>query len=495
MNAPLSPPTREGVSPEVMKIIVGILMAMFLAALDQTIVATAMPTLGEELGDLEHLPWVVTAYLLASTAVAPLYGKLSDIYGRRVMMLTGVWIFLIGSIACALAPSMFALILARALQGLGGGGLISLAQTIIADVVPPRERPRYQVHIASVFVASSVAGPVLGGLFAEYLHWSLIFWINIPIGLVALVMTNSRLKQLPRHERYHRLDLLGAALMVCASTTLMLALTWGGISYPWASFEVLGLLAGSLVLWIAFTVRLLTAAEPFLPLNLFSNSVVRRATLASGFTMGTFIGLTIYAPIYLQSVVGLSAADSGLALIPLMVGTVMGAVTSGRGMARFKHYKRLPMAALAVSVAAILVMTVWPSGLPLWQLEGLFLVTSFGLGTVLPVVTVSIQNAVPLHQLGTATANMNFFRSLGGAVAVAAFGAILFGALSGGAGDLKGLDDLLREANVDVLAGAFRWVFLASAVGLGLAFLSLALMKELPLRASVAHAADSAIAD
>lgn len=495
MNAPLSPKTREGASPEVVAIIFGILMAMFLAALDQTIVATAMPTIGAELGDLEHLPWVVTSYLLASTAVAPLYGKLSDIYGRRVMMLTGVWIFLVGSVACALAPDMLTLILARALQGLGGGGLISLAQTIIGDVVSPRERPRYQVHIASVFVASSVAGPVLGGLFAEYLHWSLIFWINIPIGLVALAMTSSRLKLLPRHERYHRLDLLGAALMVCATTALMLALTWGGISYPWLSFQVLGLLLLSLVLWIAFTVRLLTAAEPFLPLNLFSNSVVRRATLASGFTMGTFIGLTIYAPIYLQSVIGLSAANSGLALIPLMAGTVTGAVASGRSMARVRRYKILPMVGLAISIAAMLVLTVWPSGLPLWALEILFALTSFGLGTVLPVVTISIQNAVPLHQLGTATANMNFFRALGGAIAVAAFGAILFGSLSGTGGDVRSLDGLVREARTDVVANAFRWVYLASAAGLSLAFLSLALMKELPLRASVAHAADSAIAD
>jgi EmrB/QacA subfamily drug resistance transporter len=490
MNAPPAPSTREGVSPEVVKIIFGILMAMFLAALDQTIVATAMPTLGRELGDLEHLPWVVTSYLLASTAVAPLYGKLSDIYGRRVMMLTGVWIFIIGSIACALAPSMLALVLARALQGLGGGGLISLAQTIIADVVSPRERPRYQVHIASVYVAASVAGPVLGGVFAEYLHWSLIFWINIPLGLVALAMTSARLKLLPRHERYHRLDFFGAALMVCASTALMLALTWGGVSYPWTSAEVLGLLAGSVALWVAFAWRLLTTAEPFLPLNLFSNSVVLWATLGSCFTMGTFIGLTIYAPIYLQAVVGLSAADSGLALIPLMAGTVTGAVASGRNMARIRHYKRIPMAGLAISIVAVLLLAFRPGDLPLWALEILFALTSFGLGTVLPVVTVSIQNAVPVHQLGTATANMNFFRSLGGAVAVAAFGAVLFGSLSGGEGELRSLDDLVRESRGDLVAEAFGWVFFASAVGQALALLSVGLMKELPLRASVAHAAD-----
>ena len=198
---------------EIRSIIVGIMLAMLLASLDQTIVATALPTIGRELNDVEHLSWIVTAYLLASTAVTPLYGKLSDIHGRRVTLLAGIAIFVAGSIACALAPTMLALILARALQGLGGGGLISLAQTIIADIVPPRERARYQVYIASVFVTSSVAGPVLGGFFAEHLHWSVIFWINLPLGLLAFAMTNAKLRRLPRHERPHRLDVLGAALL------------------------------------------------------------------------------------------------------------------------------------------------------------------------------------------------------------------------------------------------------------------------------------------
>src|SRR3954451_12553491 len=225
---------------EVRSIIGGIIVAMLLAALDQTIVATALPTIGRELGDFEHMPWVVTAYLLAATAVTPLYGKFSDTHGRRITLLIGIVAFVLGSIACALAPTMLVLILARLLQGLGGGGLLSPAQTIIADIVAPKERGRYQVYIASVFVASSLLGPVLGGFFAEHLHWSVIFWINIPLGLLALWMTNASLRRLPRHDRRHSLDLLGAALMVAGTVSFMLFLNWGGVRYPWSSPQVLG---------------------------------------------------------------------------------------------------------------------------------------------------------------------------------------------------------------------------------------------------------------
>jgi len=228
-NPPPGPPGPGPLSHrEVRSVIAGIIVAMLLAALDQTIVATALPTIGRELGDLEHLPWVVTANLLAATAVTPLYGKFSDIHGRRVTLLIGITTFVLGAVACALAPTMILLILARGLQGLGGGGLISLAQTIIADVVAPKERGRYQVYIASVFMAASVLGPVLGGFFAEHLHWSAIFWLDVPLGALALWMAYASLRHLPRHERRHRLDLLGALLLVGATVTLMLALSWGG---------------------------------------------------------------------------------------------------------------------------------------------------------------------------------------------------------------------------------------------------------------------------
>src|SRR5437763_1401676 len=266
---------------EILSIIFGLLLAMLLAALDQTIVATALPTIGQDLQDIEHLPWVVTAYLLASTAVTPLYGKLSDIHGRRPVLLAAISTFIVGSIACALAPSMFILICARGLQGIGGGGLISLAQTIIADIVSPRERGRYQVYIASVFITSSLAGPVLGGFCAEHLHWSAIFWINVPLGHGAFAMTYSKLKRLPRHERPHRLDLIGAACLVVASTSLLLALSWAGVRYPWLSFEIIGLIAVSITFWGTFFVRTQMISEPLIPITVLQNQVVRTGTLSA----------------------------------------------------------------------------------------------------------------------------------------------------------------------------------------------------------------------
>ncbi len=470
----------------VRRIVIGILLAMFLAALDQTIVATALPTIGRALGDPEHLPWIVTVYLLSSTAVTPLYGKLSDIHGRRLILLTGIGTFVLGSLACALAPSMTALILARALQGLGGGGLISLAQTIIADVVAPRERGRYQGYIAGVFVASSVAGPVLGGFIAEHLHWSLIFWINLPLGLAAFVITNRVLRRLPRHERRHRLDLLGAVLMVLATTMLLLALSWGGQRYPWGSAQVIGLIVGSAVVWVLFVVRLWTAFEPLLPLEVILNPVVAAGTATACCAMGVLIGLSVYVPIYLQSVLRLSASASGLAVVALMGGTVVGATISGRYMIHVRHYRRLPVGGLVVATLGVLVLAARPSGLPLTSVEVALAAIGLGIGTVLPVTTVAIQNAVELHQLGTATASMNFFRSLGGAILVAGFGAILLGGI--GADQLATLRTAAAGASAAPppgLAGAFGWLFLAAALGLAAAVACLFTMAERPLRGQI----------
>jgi len=472
-------------------IVIGIMLAMFLAALDQTIVATAMPTIGRELKDLEHLPWIASAYLLSATAVTPLYGKLSDIHGRRRVLLLGIVLFIIGSVACALAPSMLVLILARSLQGLGGGGLISLAQTIIADVVAPMERARYQGWIASVFVTSSVAGPVLGGFFAEHLHWSMIFWINLPLGLLAFWMTGSALRHLPRHERPHRLDLIGALLIVLASVTFMLALTWGGISYPWSSAPIVLLFVSAALASILFAARLLTAAEPLLPLAILLNPVVSCGTAAACFAMGTFIGLSIYLPVYLELVLGLTASGTGLALIPFMGGVVTGATLAGRLMMHLRHYKRPPVIGLAVATAGILLLAWRATGLPLLAVEVIFAIVGVGIGTVLPVTTVAIQNAVNLYQLGTATGTMNFFRSLGGAVAVAIFGAIVLGGIVAPGADPEKLAEVAARGGIDI-ARIFHHLFLAAAGGLALGLAWLLAMAERPLRSGRTHARDGA---
>jgi EmrB/QacA subfamily drug resistance transporter len=460
---------------EILSIILGLLLAMLLAALDQTIVATAMPTIGHDLHDIEHLPWIVTAYLLASTAVTPLYGKLSDIYGRRPVLLTAISTFIIGSVACAVAPSMFFLICARGLQGIGGGGLISLAQTIIADIVAPRERGRYQVYIASVFITSSLAGPVLGGFFAEHVHWSAIFWINIPLGLGAFAMTYTKLKRLPRHERPHRLDILGAGALVMASTTLLLTLSWGGVRYPWLSWQLMWLTLLSIGFWAAFFVRTQMAAEPLIPLTVLYNQVVRTGTLSASLAMGTFIGLSIFMPIYFEGIVKLSASGSGLALIPLMAGTVVGATISGRSMTHISHYKRLPLIALMFSLAATAAMA-FAHRYPIVLIEALLATISIGLGTVLPVTTVAIQNAVHVHELGTATASMNFFRQLGGAFIVAIFGTIVLS----GAG-MSGGDMTRGIVGAPELVSAFRSVFLTATGCVLICLLFLLRMEEKPL--------------
>jgi predicted MFS family arabinose efflux permease len=380
---------------------------------------------------------------------------------------------------------MLALILARALQGLGGGGLIALAQTIIGDLVPPRERARYQVHIAGVFMTSSLVGPVLGGFFAEHLHWSVIFWINLPLGLAALAISNRALKKLPRYDRPHELDLVGAAFLVAATVSLLLALGWGGTVYPWRSAPILGLVALSAMLWALFAWRMRTAREPLIPAGVLNNPVVRMATLATSFGMGTYIGLTIYLPVYFEAVLHLSASASGLALIPLMAGTVTGATLSGRAMMRFERYKRLPTAGLCIAVLGMSVLALAAGRLPLVAIEIVLGLLSVGLGTLLPVATVSIQNAVAPHQLGTATGTANFFRSLGSAFVVAIFGAIVLGA-SGLGSSLRGLDNLAAAAaqsGID-LSAVFRWVFAAATMGFLLALLFLWRMEERPLRGS-----------
>lgn len=472
---------------EIRSIIIGVLVAMLLAALDQTIVATAMPTIGAQLGDFEQLPWVVTSYLLAATAVTPLYGKLSDILGRRTALLIGIGIFMVGSVFCALAPNMLTLIIARAVQGLGGGGLISLAQTVIADIVAPKERPRYQAYIAGVFATSSIAGPVLGGLFAEHLSWTAIFWINLPLGLLAFGMTNSLLKKIPRHERPHRLDVLGAVLMVIATLCLLLALTWGGLRFPWLSAPIIGLLASSALFWVLFAIRLKLAVEPLISADLLENKVVGYGTAAAFFGMGVLIGLTIYIPIFLEGAYGLTASQSGLALVPVMVGTVAGATLSGRVMTHVRHYKRLPVAGLLIAIIALAIVAFTVESLSLAPLLVLLTATSVGLGTILPVTTVAIQNSVSPHRMGTATGVMNFFRSLGGALMVACFGAIVVSSIPDTklAGiSIENFASTLTEAGLSI-TGVYRWIFAAAALGLAFSLLSFFMMEERPLRSKI----------
>jgi EmrB/QacA subfamily drug resistance transporter len=463
-------------------IVAGIMLAMFLSALEQTIVAPALPAIGNSLGGIDDLSWVVTAYLLALTATTPLFGKLSDIYGRRLILLWAIGIFIAGSVACALAQNILMLIIARGLQGIGGGGLLPIAQTIIADLLSPRERPLVQGRTSIMFMSASILGPVLGGFLTDHLHWSLIFWINLPLGAVALVMTERALRGLPRNDRPHQLDVIGAALMVGAALALMLALAWGGTHYPWASWRIICLLAASTVLWALFAIRLLTAREPFIPLAILHGRVTSTITCAAFFSIGAVIGITIYTPLYCQTVLGVSASLSGLALIAFMGGATVGSLISTRIIVRVTHYMRVPLAGLVLAVLALAALAADPAGRSLAEVVALLFALGVGVGPMYPVSTIVMQNAVKPHQLGTATGTLNFFRTLGGAIIVALFGAIVLG----GVVDNSGVMTLekLQAAHGD-MAPAFHWVFIAAAVCLAISFVCLLAVEEQPLHGPV----------
>ena len=459
-------------------IVAGIMLAMFLSALEQTIVAPALPAIGKSLGSVDDLSWVITSYLLALTATTPLFGKLSDIYGRRIVLMLAIGIFILGSIACALAPTIWVLVLARGLQGIGGGGLLPIAQTIIADLLSPRERPVVQGRTSIMFMSASILGPVLGGFLTDHLHWSFIFWINVPLGIVALVMTERALRRLPRNDRPHRLDVVGAALMVGAALVLMLAISLGGAHYPWASWRIMALFASSAALWVLFALRLLTAREPFIPLAILHGRVTSTITIAAFFSIGTVIGVTIYMPLYCQTVLGASASVSGLALIAYMGGATLGSLVSTRFVVRVKHYMRVPIGGIVVSILVLAVLANNPAQHSLTEVVSLLFVLGLGLGPMYPVSTIVMQNTVKPHQLGTATGTLNFFRTLGGAIVVAIFGAIVLSGMGQGAPTAT-FDTL--AAGSGALATAFHWVFIAAAICLGISLACVLFVEEQPL--------------
>jgi MFS family permease len=320
----------------------------------------------------------------------------------------------------------------------------------------------------------------LGGVLTEHFHWSLIFWINVPLGLIALGMTSSALRYVPVQRRNHALDLLGAFLMMTAAVSLLLALTWGGVRFPWLSWQILALLLGSVCLWSLFSWRLFSAREPFLPVTVLANPIVRCATLAGTCCMGTLVGMTIFIPLYFETMLHFSASQSGLALIPLMGATVVASTTTGRMMVVVDHYKRMAVAGIIVAILGLAALSIWPVGLPTWGLIALLMVVGLGIGAVFPITTVGMQNAVTRAHMGIATGAMNFFRSLGAAIIVALFGAIVLGGI-GAAGGVS-VESLARTASEPALAYAYRFVFLAAMLVLcfGLAFLIA--MEEKPLR-------------
>ncbi|MET2826577.1 MDR family MFS transporter [Mesorhizobium shangrilense] len=468
-----APPLTES---EKNAIIGGVLLSMLLAALDQTIVAPAMPTIGRSLGHAEYLPWIVTGYLLTATAVAPLYGKISDVYGRRPTVYAAILIFLAGSLVSAMAPNMFVLVLGRAIQGAGGGGLFALTQTVVGDLVPPRERARYAAWFSGTWAVASVAGPLLGGTFAEHLHWSLIFWINIPLGFVAMAIINKPLKKLPIAAKNHSIDGLGALLLIVATALLLLALNWGGSAYPWVSPEVIGVLALSALFWGAFALRLMRAAEPLISLEVLGNPIVLAGTLSMFLLQASSVGLAVYLPVYLQSILGLTASESGIAMLGLLLGTVGGAASSGRLIPRFTHYKRIAMVGVIFAILCLGLLAFVAGHASLLVVEILTVCIGLGTGTTFPVTTVSVQNAVDRMHLGVATGVLTFLRSLGSALGVAMLGAVALGFGLPLAGE--GVQVAGHVASVL----PFEMIFLVAAATLVLGLITLTLMPEKELR-------------
>jgi EmrB/QacA subfamily drug resistance transporter len=477
---PVAPPAPLSKS-EVHTIILSLMLTMFLTALDQTIVATALPTIGRQFGDVSDLSWIITAYLLSSTAVAPVYGTLSDIYGRRAMIIVSLTLFLVGSVWCALAPNLLTLILARALQGIGGGGILPIVQTVISDIVTPRERGQYQAYFSAVWVSAGIGGPVLGGVFAEHLHWSVIFWINLPLGLLSLALLLPKMGKIPTFHRHRKIDWIGGLLLMTSAVVFMLVLTWGGSRFAWASPTILAMFGSAVAMAFAFVWHARNTDEPFLPIPLLGGSVVPYAMAAGACAIGTMIGLTVHMPLYYEVVYHLSASEAGLALIPIVAMSVPGAWIAGRAMMHTKHYKWAAIVgsgcatAAAVAIAVLLPM-------PLWALLALLSLLALGLGSCFPVSVVSIQNAVSRAQVGTATGAMNFFRSLMASFAVAMFTTILLTALGGNLtiGAEQNVSGGHGIAAADMVS-AFRYVFVAAAVLLASALTFLLIMEERPL--------------
>ena len=461
---------------EVRTILMSLLLTMFLAALDQTIVATALPTIGRQFQDVSSLSWVITAYLLASTAVAPVFGTLADIYGRRGMIIAALSLFVAGSVMCALAPNMTVLILGRGLQGLGGGGIMPVVQTVISDVVSPRERGQYQAYFSGVWMAAGIGGPILGGLFAEHLHWSMIFWINVPLALAGLALLLPKMAKIPAYHRRRKVDWLGGMLLMASAVVVMLVLTWGGNRYLWLSPTILSMVGAALALALAFVWQAGRADEPFVPLSLIGGPVVPYAMLAGGCCLGAMIGLTVHLPLYYEVVYHLSASEAGLGLIPLAAISTFGAAFAGRTMARVKHYKRVAIIGTIVATVAGCVLTL--TAPTLWGLLALLSIFGVGLGTAFPVSVVSLQNAVARSQIGTITGAMNFFRSLMSSFMVAAFSAILLMALGADVslvGEHRGAVASIAAADMIV---AFRYVFAAATALIAVAAMCMIAMEE-----------------
>ncbi len=484
-----------------------LMLGMFLAALDQTIVSTALPTIVGDLGGLNHLSWVVTSYLLASTVSTPIYGKLGDMYGRKPVFLAAIVIFLAGSMLAGLSQSMGQLIAFRFLQGAGAGGLMVTAQAIIGDIVPPRERGRYIGLIGAVFAVASVAGPLLGGFFVDQISWRWVFYVNMPVGLIAILIVVFKLQLRTPHNR-HRIDYLGATLLSGGVGALILLTSWGGVEYGWGSATIVGLGVLGAALLAAFVWQERRALEPIVPLTLFRSRVFNLAS-GMGATIGmAMFGAIVFIPLYLQLVYGSSATKSGLQMLPLMLGLLAAAILSGRAITRFGRYRMFPIAGTATLAAGMFLLSRLGPGTAQWLASLYMLVVGIGIGLVMQVLVLVVQNDAEPEHIGVATATATFFRSMGGSFGVAIFGAIFAARLAHELAHLPanvvarlGSGVQINPAEAAQLPPAMHSEFLVAFAhalhgvflwGMAIAIVPFALswfIKEKPLRTTLGHRA------
>jgi EmrB/QacA subfamily drug resistance transporter len=429
MTATGPPASEDFTHRQILVIMSGLMMGMFLAALDQTIVSTALPTI---VGDFHHsnlLSWVITAYLLASTASTPIWGKAGDLYGRKRLFQLAIVVFLVASALCGLSRNIFELIAFRGLQGVGGGGLLSLAFAIIGDVIPPRERGRYQGYFGAVFGISSVVGPLAGGFAVDHLTWRYIFYVNLPLGVVALMVTN-RVLRLAVRRRQVNIDWWGAILLVAGVSCILLAVQLGGTTYPWESWQIIGLFVLGALVVAGFAGWEAVAPEPILPLGLFRLRIFTVSNIISFVSGVAMFGALAFLPQYLQLVHGVSATESGLLLLPLLVGLLAMSISSGIYISRTGRYRWFPLAGTIIVTIGMALLSRLGAHTSLTIVGLDLLVFGVGLGLFMQVLTLVVQNAVPMKSLGVATSSVTFFRSMGGAIGASALGAVLTAGLT-----------------------------------------------------------------